>query len=133
MMALVAFLLLHGAPLTAGDLVYSESRLLLENRVVGRELEIKWACYATHDTVEIVAARYEKDTRLAPGTWRQQTRERGFQSKADPELHVAIFPAEDLPRHSPCQAKLEDGEQTVLQVSHGLRRHFTEQTDAAGK
>lgn len=133
MIALVASLLLQGAPLTAGDLVYSGSRLLLVNRVVGRELEIKWACYATHDTVEIVTARYEKDARLAPGTWRQQTGERGFQSKADPELHVAIFPAEDLPRHSPCHAKLEGGEQTVLQVSHGLRRHPTGQTDAAGK
>ena len=114
-------LALDGGLVTAMDLVYPGSRLLLENRVRGNELEIHYSCHATRDPVELVVDRYEKDPRLTRGTWRQEKGEHGFQVSANPELHVAIFPSSDLARHSSCRAKLEDGERTVLQVSLGTR------------
>jgi hypothetical protein len=122
MLAAVMLWLLGGAPVTADDLIYPGSRLMVRSQVVGRELEIHWSCHASRDATSTVAARYAKDGRLRPGGWRKQEGEHGFESKENAELHVAVFPAEDLGRHSPCRGPLEAGELTVVQVSLGVRR-----------
>jgi hypothetical protein len=120
--ALAALWLLHAAPLTADELVYSGSRLLLENHVTGNELEIHWRCFASADSVEKVAAHYQKDARLEVGPWRKEEGERGFAAKADPGLHVAVFSAEVAARRPTCKAELKPGERTVVQISKGIAR-----------
>jgi hypothetical protein len=122
MLALVMLLCVGGGPVTADDLVYPGSRLLVRQTVSGRELEIHWSCRASRDAPDAVVAHYAKDTRLAPGGWLKQEGEHGFESKANAQLHVAVFPAKALAQHSPCSAPLEDGELTVVQVSLGVRR-----------
>jgi len=104
------------------NLAYPGSRLLLESEVSGKEFRIRWRCYATRDALEKVAQLYESDPRLEKGTWRMTRQERGFQLKARPSLHVAVLPMEDLAQRTSCrEAKLEPGEQTVLQISEGTR------------
>ncbi len=127
---LLTLLLLQGGPVTPKELAYPGARRLVESRVLGRELEIEWTCYATGDALDLVIAHYSHDPRLSPGAWRMGADERGFQSTADPELHVAIFLARDLPKHSPCNAELSASERTVVQVSLGTRRD-PEQPDAS--
>jgi len=122
MLAMLMLWFVGGAPVTAGELIYPGARLLVRSQVTGRELEIHWSCHATRDATSTVAARYAKDGRLRPGAWRKQEGEHGFESAANPELHVAVFPAKDLGQHSPCRAPLEPGERTVVQVSLGVRR-----------
>lgn len=114
--------LLHAAPLGADELVYPGSRQLLESHVTGNQLEIHWRCFASTDAVETVVAHYQKDARLTPGTWRKEEGEHGFAAKSDPDLHVAIFPAEASARRPTCKADLKAGERTVLQVSKGTAR-----------
>lgn len=122
MLATMMLWLVGGAPVTADELIYPGARLLVRSQVMGRELEIRWSCHASRDETSTVAARYAKDGRLRPGAWRKQEGEHGFESTANPELHVAIFSAKDLGQHSPCRAPLEAGERTVVQVSLGVRR-----------
>lgn len=123
-MALLVMLLLglDGGTLTPADLMYPGARRLLTSRTRGSTLELTWACYATADAPERVAAHYERDARLIAGGWRMHGAERGFCGAHEPELHVAVFPAEDLGRHSTCRAPLEAGERTVLQVTLGVER-----------
>lgn len=129
-LGLLTLLLLQGGPVTPQELAYPGARQLVESRVLGRELEIEWACYATRDALDFVIAHYSHDPRLSPGAWHMGADERGFQSTANPELHVAIFLARDLPKHSPCQAELLASERTVVQVSLGARRR-REEPDAS--
>lgn len=122
---LVALALSQGPALGPADLVYPGSRLLLERRATGRELEIHWSCHASTETMVAVVARYERDPRLERGAWRMHEGEHGFQSRSEPGLHLAIFAAADLPRHPSCRGELLPGERTVLQVSRGLPRAQT--------
>jgi hypothetical protein len=122
MLVAVTLWLLSGASVTADELIYPGSRLLLRSQVLGRELEIHWSCHASRDATSTVAAHYATDGRLRPGAWRKHEGEHGFESAMNPELHVAVFPAKDLSLHSPCRAPLEAGERTVVQVSLGRRR-----------
>ena len=64
MLTLLSFLFLASEPVTPESLAYPGARRLLEDRAAGRQLEIRWTCYATVDPPDAVARYYRADRRL---------------------------------------------------------------------
>lgn len=115
--ALVLLLACNGRPPLDG-LAYPGARLLVDREVKGRSMAFHWRCYATTDPLERAVAHYDANSRLTRAAFRLAAGEVGFAAKSDPDLHVAVFPAQNLPQHRQCEAPLA-GEPTVIQVTQG--------------
>lgn len=115
--ALLLLLACDGRPPLDG-LAYPGARVLVDREVAGRSMAFHWRCYATSDSVERVVAHYDANARLARAAFRLAVGEVGFATRSDPDLHVAVFPAQNLPQHRQCEAPLA-GEPTVVQVTQG--------------
>jgi hypothetical protein len=119
--ALVALLALgacHGREPLDG-LAYPGGRLLVDRRVDGRSMDFHWRCWATTDALERVVARYDADPALARAAFRMAEGEVGFAARADPDLHVAVFPAASLALHRQCEGPAAEGDVTVIQATAG--------------
>ena len=115
--ALVLLLACDGRPPLDG-LAYPGARVLVDREVTGRSMAFHWRCYATSDSLERVVAHYDANARLARAAFRLAPGEVGFAARSDPELHVAVFPAQNLPQHRQCEGPLA-GEVTVIQATQG--------------
>ena len=104
---------------TLDSLAYPGARVVIDREVTGRTMAFHYRCYATSDAVAMVTAHYDAEPGLTHGTFRVAAGEAGFAARRDPDLHVAVFPAESLPQHRQCEGSLAAGDRTVVQVTAG--------------